>query len=245
MTKPSTLLSHTSHRPFALPRAPWLIQQSWLNLLFAHYPVPLNAVRERVPRQLELDTYDGHAWVSVVAFRIDPFKTRGVPISLRFPELNLRTYVTVDGKPGVYFFSLDAASQTAVTGARSLFRLNYYYAAIHLAGHGRTEFTARRLERPRADFQATYRVAGDPLSISPGSLDHWLVERYCLYAVRGGPAFRVEIHHMPWVLQPASAELRPDELFTSAGLPAPATPPLLHYSVRQDVLTWGPEQLSR
>ena len=243
MTKPSTLLSHTSHRPFGMPRGPWLIQQSWLNVLFAHYPLPLERVRARVPAQLEIDTFDGRAWVSVVAFRIDPFRTRGVPVAMKFPELNLRTYVTVDGKPGVYFFSLDAASQTAVTGARALFRLNYYYAAINLAGHGRTEFTSRRLERPRADFHASYRVAGDPLSISSSSLDYWLVERYCLYATRGGPTFRVDIHHMPWVLQPASAELQPNELFESAGLPIPDTPPLLHYAVRQDVLTWGPVQL--
>lgn len=245
MTKPSTVLLHTAHRPFPLPRAPWLIRQSWLNVLFAHYPLPLAAVRECVPRQLEIDTCEGRAWVSAVAFRIDPFKTRGMPIAMRFPELNLRTYVTLDGKPGVYFFSLDAASQAAVTGARSLFRLNYYYAAIQMAGHGRTEFTSRRLERPRADFHATYRVAGDPLPLLSGSLDHWLVERYCLYAVRGGPTFRVEIHHLPWVLQPASAELEPGALFDAAGLPAPDTPPLLHYAVRQDVLTWGPEQVRK
>ena len=241
MIKPATLLAHTSHRPFPVPKTPWLIQQSWQNVLFAHFPLPLETVRAQVPAAFELDTYDGRAWVSAVAFRIDPFKTRGMPLSMRFPELNLRTYVKVGGKPGVYFFSLDAASHAAVTGARALFRLNYFYAAIEVKGHGRTEFTSKRLERPRADFTASYRVAGDPLSISTESLDYWLVERYCLFTARGGPAFRVDIHHMPWVLQPASAQLQPNDLFAASGLPAPDSPPLLHYSVRQDVLTWGPE----
>lgn len=236
-----SLLQHTSHRAWAPPRSPWLIRQSWLNVLFAHWPLPVDAVRARLPASLQLDTYGDRAWVSVVAFRIDPFKTRGVPLSLRFPELNLRTYVRMGDKPGVYFFSLDAASQTAVHGARAMFRLNYYYAAIEISGHGRTEFTSKRLERPRADFHASYRVAGDPLAMTPDSLEAWLAERYCLYATRGGPTFRVEIHHLPWVLQPAAAQLQPEQLFTAAGLPAPETPPLLHYSARQDVLTWGPE----
>jgi len=207
--------------------------------------VPGDVLRAQVPAPLEVDTFEGQTWVSVVAFRIDPFRTRGVPLSMRFPELNLRTYVTRDGKPGVYFFSLDAASQAAVTGARALFRLNYYYAAIEMSGHGRTEFTSRRLERPRADFRASYRVAGDRLPNQPGSLDHWLTERYCLYATRGGPVFRVDIHHLPWVLQPAAAQVEPEQLFGASGLPAPEGEPLLHYAATQDVLTWGPEPVPR
>ena len=242
--KPSALLAHTSHRPFDLPAGPWLIQQSWVNVLFAHYALPADVVRTRVPSALELDTFDGTSYVSVVAFRIDPFRTRGVPLALRFPELNLRTYVRAGGRAGVYFFSLDAASQAAVHGARALFRLNYYYAAIHMSGHGRTEFTSKRLDRPRADFHASYRTAGDSLAIPAGSLEHWLVERYCLFAVRSGPTFRVDIHHVPWVLQPAVATVQADHLFAAAGLPAPTAAPLLHAAARQDVLTWGPEAIS-
>jgi uncharacterized protein YqjF (DUF2071 family) len=240
--KPKALLQQTAHRPWPVPNTPWIIEQRWVDVLFAHYPLPLEAVRAQVPEGLELDTFDGRAWVSVVAFRIDPFKPRALPLETRFPELNLRTYVTVEDKPGVYFFSLDAASRSAVMGARTMFRLNYYYAGISVTGHGRIDFISRRLEEPRANFRATYRTAGDPLPVFPGSLEDWLVERYCLYAARGGGrVFRVQIHHLPWVLQPASAELQPAELFAAARLPAPDSPPLLHYSARQDTLTWGPE----
>jgi uncharacterized protein len=242
--RPKDLLTQTAHRSWPLPRSPWIIEQRWVDVLFAHYPLPLDVVRARVPAALELDAFDGRAWVSVVAFRIDPFRTRGLPLEMRFPELNLRTYVTLGGFPGVYFFSLDAASMSAVLGARTMFRLNYYHAAISVTGHGRIEFVSRRLEPPRADFRASYRVAGEPLVGGPGSLDDWLVERYCLYAARtGGKTFRVQVHHLPWVLQPASAEIEPASLFTAAGLPTPESPPLLHFSARQDVLTWGPEQI--
>jgi uncharacterized protein YqjF (DUF2071 family) len=240
--EPRALLQQTAHRPWPMPSAPWIIEQRWVDVLFAHWPLPVEVLRARVPQPLELDTFDGRAWVSVVAFRIDPFRTRGLPMQTRFPELNLRTYVKLEDKPGVYFFSLDAASHTAVLGARTLFRLNYYYAAISVTGHGRIEFVSRRLESPRADFRAAYRTAGEPLMHGSGSLEDWLVERYCLYATRGGSrVFRVQIHHLPWVLQPASAELEPASLFAASNLPAPDSPPLLHYSARQDTLTWGPE----
>lgn len=242
--KAEALLQQTSHRPWPVPSSPWIIEQRWVDVLFAHWPLPLEVVRAQVPAALELDTFDGRAWISVVAFRIDPFRTRGLPLQTRFPELNLRTYVTLEEKPGVYFFSLDAASHSAVLGARTLFRLNYYYAAISVTGHGRIEFASRRLDTPRADFRASYRTAGDPLMAGSGSLEDWLVERYCLYATRsGGRVFRVNIHHLPWVLQPAAAELDAASLFAASGLPAPDTPPLLHYSARQDTLTWGPEVL--
>jgi uncharacterized protein YqjF (DUF2071 family) len=243
--RPKDLLNQTAHRNWPLPATPWIIEQRWVDVLFAHYPLPLDVVRKQVPASLELDTYDDRAWVSAVAFRIDPFRTRGLPMVMRFPELNLRTYVKVGDFPGVYFFSLDAASLTAVLGARTMFRLNYYHAGISVTGHGRIEFVSRRLESPRADFRASYRVAGEPLAGGRGSLDDWLVERYCLYAARpGGRTFRVQVHHLPWVLQPASAEIEPASLFAAAGLPAPESPPLLHFSARQDVLTWGPEQVA-
>jgi uncharacterized protein YqjF (DUF2071 family) len=236
------ILAQTSHRPWPLPGGPWIIQQSWRELLFAHWPLDLETVRARVPEALELDSFDGRAWVSIAAFRIDPFRTRALPIELSFPELNLRTYVRKNGRPGVYFFSLDADSRTAVVGARTLFRLNYYDAAIAFVADTHFDFTSRRLDRPRANFHARYRGVGPPTVPGTGSLEEWLVERYCLYAARsGGSTFRVEIHHGPWVLQPAEAEISPDELFFAAQLRAPNSPPLLHYSERLDVLTWGPE----
>jgi uncharacterized protein YqjF (DUF2071 family) len=237
----AAILDQIGHRPWPLPRGPWLIEQSWQDVLFAHWPVDLDAVRARVPASLELDTFEGRAWVSVAAFRIDPFRTRGIPLELRFPELNLRTYVRHQDRPGVYFFSLDAASRTAVIAGCTLFRLNYYDAAIAFVSDTHFDFTSRRLSRPLAKFHARYSSAGEPFFLERGSRDEWLVERYCLYAARtDGATFRVEIHHLPWILQPAQAELDADELFFAAQLPAPLSRPLLHYSPRQDTLTWGP-----
>lgn len=238
------ILSQTEHRPWPLPGGPWIIEQSWRDLLFAHWPLDLETVRARVPASLEIDSFEGRAWVSLAAFRIDPFRTRGLPVQLSFPELNLRTYVCKDDRPGVYFFSLDADSRSAVLGARTLFRLNYYEAAIAFVAGSHFDFTSRRLDRPRANFHAQYRPAGQPATATPGSLEAFLVERYCLYAARTpGSTFRVDIHHAPWKLQPAEADISPDELFFAAQLPAPASPPLLHYADHTDVLTWAPQSV--
>jgi uncharacterized protein YqjF (DUF2071 family) len=238
---PDAILSQTAHRPWPLPGGPWIIEQSWRDLLFAHWPLDLDTVRARVPASVEIDSFDGRAWVSLAAFRIDPFRTRGLPLQLSFPELNLRTYVRKDDRPGVFFFSLDADSRSAVLGARALFRLNYYEAAIAFVAGTNFDFTSRRLDRPRANVHVQYRSAGKPAIASPGSLEAWLVERYCLYAARtAGSTFRVDIHHLPWMLQPAEAELTADELFFAAQLPAPDAPPLLHFADRTDVLTWAP-----
>ncbi len=224
-----------------MPAGPWVIEQCWQDVLFAHWPMTIESVRASVPATLELDTFSDRAWVSAVAFRIDPFRPRGLPLELSFPELNLRTYVRRDGQPGIYFFSLDAASRTAVLGGRILFRLHYYESAMALVADSHFDFTSRRLVAPRANFHARYRSTGDLLSVHRASLEEWLVERYCLYAARaGGATFRVEVHHLPWLLQSAEAELNADELFFAAQLPAPDSPPLLHFSARQDALTWAP-----
>ena len=241
---PDAILGQIAHRPWSLPTGPWILEQSWLDVLFAHWPLAPEVVRARVPEALELDTFEGRPWVSAVAFRIDPFRARGLPVTLRFPELNLRTYVRKDGVPGVYFFSLDAASRTAVLGGQTFFRLNYYDAAIAFVADTHFDFTCRRLDHPRADFHARYRAIGEPHTPARSSLEEWLVERYCLYAARtGGATFRVQIHHLPWLLQPAEADLAADQLFFAAQLPAPDSPPLLHYSARQDTLTWSPERV--
>src|SRR5262245_59579189 len=168
----AAILDEIGHRPWPLPSGPWVIEQTWQDVLFAHWPLDFDAVRARVPAVLELDTFEGQTWVSVAAFRIDAFRTRGIPIELRFPELNLRTYVRYQGRPGVYFFSLDAASRTAVIAGCTLFRLNYYDAAIAFVNDTYFDFTSRRLDRPLAKFHARYRSTGGPeLAVGRGSLE--------------------------------------------------------------------------
>jgi uncharacterized protein YqjF (DUF2071 family) len=241
----------TAHRPWPLPRGPWLMTQKWHDLLFAHWPVPAAALRPLVPAALPLDTWEGRAWVGVVPFRMTGVRPRAVPplpgLSA-FLEVNVRTYVTLGGKPGVYFFSLDAENPLAVRAARSLFNLPYFDAGMSLERDGEAiGYRSRRTHRgaPPAELAASYRPVGEPAPAAAGSLDAWLTERYCLYSVgRRGRARRLEIHHAPWPLQPAEADLSRNTLAAAAGLELPAMPPLLHFARRLDVVFWPPRRAS-
>jgi len=222
------------------------MRMSWHDLLFAHAPVPTATLRALVPAALELDTFDGVAWLGVVPFRMTRVGPRWLPplpgISA-FPELNVRTYVTHGGHPGVWFFSLDAADPIAVRAARTFFHLPYYDAAMSCDPDGDgIAYRSTRIHRnaPPAALAARYRPTGPPARTRPGDLDHWLTERYCLYAVdRKARLRRCDIAHEPWPLQPASAELTENTMVAPLGLPFPQVPPLLHFARRLDV-TAGP-----
>ena len=222
--------------------------QTWEDLLFAHWPVAADALRELVPARLAIDECDGSAWLGITAFRISGLRLRGT-LPFRwvssFLELNVRMYVTAEGKPGIWFFSLDAGSPLAVEAARRLYKLPYFRARMSAArrGGGWIDYaSARRDGGPPAVFSARYRPAGDVFEARPGSLEEFLTERYCLYAAEGKRLFRAEIHHPRWRLQEAEAEI---ELNTMApqGLKLPRGKPLLHFSRRQDALVWPLEPL--
>lgn len=223
------------------------MEQTWRDLLFAHWSYPLDVVRAVVPDALPIDTFDGRAWVAVVPFMLENLRVRGLP-SLpgvsSFPELNVRTYVTVNGKPGVYFFSLDAGSKLAVMGARSLFHLNYLDADMTIVPTDRgINYVSKRTDARGAPaaFSGTYRANGEAFEPQRGTLEHFLTERYCLYTIGpAGPA-RMQIHHRPWLLQAAEAELDAGSMLTSAGLPAPQGQALLHFASVQPMLGWSPE----
>jgi uncharacterized protein YqjF (DUF2071 family) len=230
------------------------MRQSWHDLLFAHWPVPAATLRGLVPSQLVLDTYDGTGWVGVVPFRMRQVHPRGiasVPWLSAFAELNVRTYVTAPSptgpRPGVYFFSLDAANPVAVRLARRFFKLPYFDAAMSLADHtlsqnsGAIVYHSRRTHRraPPAEFVAQYAPAGGIYHSRPATLESWLTERYCLYTVdRKGRLLRGEIHHLPWPLQAAEAEFQRNSMAQAAGIELPATAPLLHFARRLDILAW-------
>jgi uncharacterized protein YqjF (DUF2071 family) len=223
--------------------------QLWHDLLFAHWPVPLTALRPVIPPALEVDTYAGQAWLGVVPFGMDrvyPRRAFPVPWLSRFLELNVRTYVKVEDKPGVYFFSLDAANPIAVEVARRWYRLPYYNAHMTLR-RGRNEQRQYHSFRTHAgaapaEFKAAYRPAGPAFRAAPGSLEAWLTERYCLYTVnRQGQAFRGEIHHTPWPLQPAEAEVEVNTMALPHGLRLPdqgRRPALLHFARRLETIEW-------
>ncbi len=219
--------------------------QTWNDLLFAHWPVAVDDLRARVPAPCTLDLYDGRAWIGIVPFEmtnVAPRLAPALPGLSAFPEINVRTYVRVDDKPGVYFFSLDAASRLAVWLARKLFHLPYHQAAIEIGrgDAGTVDYRSRRREGDAA-FHARYAPAGPPSKPEPGSLEYFLTERYCLYTVDGASRVaRVDIHHPPWRLQPAAADVQVNTLARAAGFGLSTQPALLHYAKRQDVVNWAP-----
>jgi uncharacterized protein YqjF (DUF2071 family) len=244
-------LAEVAHRPWPVPSGPWVMAQRWSNLLFIHRPAPADRLWALVPAPLELDLYEGTAWVSVTPFYLSHLRPRGFPSIpwAEFPELNVRTYVTIGGKPGVYFFSLDAANQLAVYGARRVYRLPYFRAvmAVREARDGTIHYRSRRTDRgaPPAEFSALYRPAGAVTHSKPGTLDHWLTERYCLYALdTARRVFRAEIHHHPWPLQPADVEIDRDTMAEAAGLTVVQEQQRVAFSRRLDVLVWPPERVA-
>jgi uncharacterized protein len=238
---PDAILAASTHRPWPLPHRPWIMVQIWHDLLFAHWPIPPDVVRGRVPAELPLDLFDGKAWIGVVPFHMSDVRPRWVPplpgLS-RFPEMNVRTYVTIDNKPGVYFFSLDATNLPAVWAARTFYYLPYFHAKMHVrvSGHEVT-YTSRR-NTGAAELQMQYRPVRPVRQTQRSSLEHWLTERYCLYTVHKGTTYRCEIHHRPWPLQNAEATIYTNTMASAAGIALPDVQPLLHFSRRQEVLIW-------
>jgi uncharacterized protein YqjF (DUF2071 family) len=221
--------------------------QSWRELLFLHWPVSTEALRPLVPAQLSLDLYQGVAYVGLTPFVVQYARAAWAPhpFSLDFLETNVRTYVHFDGRdPGVYFFSLDAASRIAVAGARAAFGLPYWHARIRRHRHdGVTDYGVRRLSHTRPRLTVTYQL-GQPLGAAdPGTLEHFLVERYLLHVERRGALWTTQVHHSHYPLQQAQVlEIR-DELIRAAGLPEPGgPPPLVHYAPGVDVEIFPPQR---
>jgi uncharacterized protein YqjF (DUF2071 family) len=225
--------------------------QSWYSLLFAHWPVPAESLRSRIPPELELDLHGGEAWLGIVPFGMCGIRLRGlppIPGASAFLELNVRTYVRERGSPdpnktGVWFLSLDAASPLAVAAARAWFHLPYFRAAMSIEEGEWISYRSRRTHRGAtpAGFEARYRATGDVFRSSPGSLESFLTDRFALYAVgRRGRLVRGEIEHAPWPLQPAEAEFSDNRMAQCHGIALPATKPLLHFSRRLDVRIGSP-----
>jgi uncharacterized protein YqjF (DUF2071 family) len=235
-------LEELDHRPWPLPEGSWLQGQTWCDLLFAHWRVPVEQLRRLVPPSLPLHLDDdGSAWLGVTPFVVTGLRLRGTPplpwVS-HFPELNVRTYVELDGKPGIYFFSLDAGRRAAVIAARRMYRLPYFHARMRADRVGaRVEYESERIDSsgPRATFRGTYSPSGQS---TDDQLARWLAERYCAYVVdeRGRP-LRIDIHHPPWPLQPAEGELDAQGMADSLAIELEGEP-LLHFSARQDTLIW-------
>ena len=237
-----SVLGERAHRPWPLPRLPWVMGQSWHRLLFAHWPVDPELVRPKVHPSIPLDTWNGEAWITLTPFSVRGLRPRFLPplpgIS-SFPELNVRTYSTVDGKPGIYFFSLDADDWAAVIAARRTYRVPYFKADMDCEADGDdTRYRSDRTHGPPAGFEGRYGPTGPVANAAPGSLDHWLCERYCLYTTdKRGRVLRADIHHPPWPIQPAFLELERNTMARHIGIELEGEP-LLHLAQRQDVVFW-------
>jgi uncharacterized protein YqjF (DUF2071 family) len=241
------ILETVAHRPWPLPDTPWIARQTWRDLLFAHWPVSRDLLRQRVPSFLEIDTFDNEAWLGLTPFRVTDSTLRGVPAIpwlSSYNELNVRTYVVHDGIPGIYFFSLDADSTVAVGGATTLFHLPYYLARMNVnEERNNIAFESWRLGS-NAEFRGRYAPAGAWIEPKPDTLEHWLVERYCLYTIdQENRAYRAEIHHLPWQIHSAEAVISANSMADAAGLRLASVAPLCHFSRRQDTLIWPLHEL--
>jgi uncharacterized protein YqjF (DUF2071 family) len=219
--------------------------QTWAQLLFMHWPVAPEALRPAVPAEVPIDTFDGSAWIAITPFELLGLRLRTTPPLPRlshFPELNVRTYTVVDGRPGIWFLSLDAGSTPAVHAARRLYRLPYFRASMEIARSGQRvtyRSSSASVHRPRAALHVDYAPTGPRFTARPGTLEHFLCERYCLYALDAAHRLhRAEIHHPPWPLQTAEAAIHENTMTDPFGIELPATAPLLHYASHQDVVIW-------
>ena len=224
-----------TRRPEGAAPAGW---QRWRDLLFVHWPIPEAALRPLIPERLQIDTFEGQAFVGVVPFAMEGVQPWWLPFGMDFLETNLRTYVHINGEPGVWFFSLDAASWLAVQAARIGWSLPYHHARMR---YDRSDAHLRRYEttrrgHPQAMLSAQWRV-GQALGPSvPGSLEHFLLERYLLFSERRGQILRGQVYHTPYPAHAAELIALEEGLVAAAGLPAPVgPPPLVHCAPGVDV----------
>jgi uncharacterized protein YqjF (DUF2071 family) len=236
----------SDRHPAQPPSGPWVMVQRWHDLLFAHWRCHASDLRPLIPAPLEIETFDDTPWISVIPFYMTGVRMRAtppVPTANAFLELNVRTYVTLDGIPGIWFFSLDCESTLAVMGARMGIALPYFRAAMRMRrGEKGFEYDSQRwsINGTPAAFSGTYRGVGPAAAPPPGSLDHFLTERYCLYSSDGKRIWRGDIFHPRWSLQAGEAQIDTNSMIAAAGIRAPRHEPLLHFSEFQDVRFWWP-----
>lgn len=234
-------LARTDHRPWPLPPGRWTWRQRWCDLLFAHWPIPAAVLRPLVHPSLRVEEFEGTSWIGVVPFRMEGVMRRplpDIPFVSAFPELNVRLYVERDGKPGVWFLSLDAANHLAVWAARRFFYLPYFHSSMTIV-HVKDRYRYRS-ERTGGDaeFRAEYAPTSAAFQSVPGTLEHFLTERYCLYAEGpDGSILRTDVQHPPWSLQRAEAEVEKNSMAGPFGIELRGAP-IVHFSKKIDVVIY-------
>jgi len=260
-----SLLYAVAHRPWLPPYGPWALSYNWNDALFVHYALPPEVVRPLLPAPLSLDVFGGSAWVSAVALRVNRLRWNGtpaIPFVSSFPLLALRTYVTLGDRPGIYCFSFDVASLSAIWFARLFLHLPYWHARMRMVGSAPTrgegpqgageeeyEFSSRRLRGPRAGqqmpgFRAVYSALGEPFTPRSGTLERFLLDRYCYYSSHRGRIYRCHSHHLPCSVQGARALVENRGIAEAAGLALPERPTAAHYGQSLRLLIWAAERVS-
>jgi len=239
------ILQRTAHRRWAIPQRPWRWSQGWRNLLFCHWSVPVKALRSHVPSRLEIDTFEGAAWVSAVAFHMSRVRPRWLPpfppVS-DFLELNLRTSVRLDEKPGVFFLSIHANKRLAVKVARWFSPLPYVYAPMRCLPEGGGYRFQCACVRPGEEnsFSAHFSPRFKVIAACEDSLNEWLLERYCLYVGdENGGLVSAEVHHEPWTIQEVTPEISSNTLARPFGLDLASKPDRAHFSAGVNALAWS------
>lgn len=220
---------------------PWIMKQTWNDVLFAHYPVSRKVLERLVPSQLTLDTFYKTGWVSIVPYLTSSMHLRGLPAvpgMATFPGFNVRTYVTLNGKPGVYFFSLTAANYLAAYFAKTFFRLPYSYMNMNYK-KAKDLIVFESENKSNVQLLCNYKSISKPSLADEGSLEEWLVERYCLYTVsKKGIPLRADILHEPWLLEKAEAEFHQNTLLSNMAIVPDSEKPILHYAEKAVVRIW-------
>ena len=236
--------------PRQRPKGSPVMLQKWRNLLFIHQKVPVEALLDIIPERLDIDTYGDTAWIGITPFTVKdarPPSIPSIPWLSDFHEINVRTYVHLNGVPGVWFFSLDANSLAAVIGARTLFRLPYFDAEISMEINGdRIDYKSIREgdnDDKTAMFNASWKIGEELPLAKPGSVEFFLAERYCLYTADGDKLYRCRIHHQPWPLRRAELVYCESTMIEAQGLPVIKDKTLLHYSEGVDVEIWPLEEV--
>jgi len=222
-----------------------VLHQRWHGLVFLHWPMPAEALRALLPAGIEIDLFEGEAWVGVTPFsvsRMRPSLLPPLPLLSEAHEINVRVYVVRDGVPGIWFPSLEITNPLAKWGARIAYRLPYFRAAMRVGQRGEAfSFQSERTDAPPAAFDLEWRLGAPCAPAQPGTLEFFLIERYVLYSGAGGRLLRARIHHRPWPLREATVLRLASTLLDADGLPAPATPPLAHAQAEPfDVEVWPP-----
>ena len=229
------------------PEGSPVMHQRWEDLLFLHWEIDAHAIRPLIPPILELDTFDGKCWIGVTPFELTNLRLVSlppIPGLSSFHEVNVRTYVHFNGKPGIWFFSLDASKTIPAVAARIGFMLPYFSANIHFERGGTVfDFKLSRSSTPSAHFQARWRTGIRLRDADAESLTFFLTERYCCFATRNDALYMCRIYHRPWILDEVTEVTHQSTLIGAVGIPEPGTRPIAHHSRTLDVEIWAPEMV--